>query len=179
MYYDNIIVVTPPLVNDDGVVVSLRDNAPWFMDHIDLLAEAIDVYDEDEFGDIRQLDVADLGLQFGSKKDILLYYELISRIFGRFDAPLVAMFALDSGYEDIQKDLVLAKETQKCGEADVVLFNVDNPIEVWEEANREIAYVVGTGATKYHIRNILENAHKGPLLSSDQMMKSLTRGRKK
>jgi hypothetical protein len=166
-------------VNEDGAIISLRESAPWFMDHIDILTEAVDVYDENEFGDVRQLDVADLGLQFGSKEDILLYYSIISRIFSRFDAPLIAMFALDSGYEDIQKDLVLARETQRCGEADVVLFNVEDPIRIWEEAGGDISYVVGIGATKYHTRNILENAHRGPLLNSDQMFKSLTGGKKK
>jgi len=171
--YYSIIIVVPPVVDDGGNIISLLQEIKEYQTFVYDLLDAVETYQTAGFSEVKVLDVADLNLCFAEEEDIAIYFKLIAKITSRMDNPLICMLGLGARTEEIIQDIVLAEETQEETGVEVALFNVDDPLGVWNDVTCNISYLVGVGATKYHIRNIIEHGHKGPLLGTMQILAPL------
>lgn len=173
LHYYSLIVIVPPVVDDEGNLISLLQEIKAYQTFVYDLLEAVESYQCVGFNEVKVLDVADLNLCFSEDEDIAIYFKLIAKITSRMENPLICMLALGAKTAEIISDIILAEETQQEAGVDTALFNVGDPLGVWNDVTCNISYLVGIGATKFHIQNIIENGHKGPLLSTMQILEPM------
>lgn len=177
LHYYNLIVVIPPVLDDKGKVVSLLREVKLYEEFVGELLESIEPYKTSGFESLKIFDVAELELSFAEVDDVNLYLILIKKISRGLNSPLICFMSLGATTEDIVQDISLAQETEGYTKIDTALFNAPDPREIWEDITKEISYIVGRGATKYQIQNIIEHGHKGPLLSTTQIIEHMNKKR--
>lgn len=169
LHYYNIIVVVPPVLDDKGKIVSLLKEISIYAEFISDLLEVIEELKYSGFESLKIFDVAELELSFSEEEDVSMYLKLIKKISLGLYKPLICFLGLGKDTEEVIQDVSLAQETEGYASIDTAIFNIPDPIEVWN-LTADVSYIVGAGATKYHTRNIIINGHKGPLLSTTQVI---------
>jgi len=175
LHYRSIVIIIPPLIDKEGNVLSLLSEIDQYGYFIHQILEAVSLYQPIEFMDdsVKILDVADLQLSFTEEEDLLIYYKILERVVRKMTDPLICMSTMGSSVEVAIPDVVLAEETEDSIGVDVALFNVPQAEYIWEDITSKLSYIVGPGDTRYHLRNILENANKGALLSAEEILEPL------
>ena len=172
LHYRSIVIVIPPLLDEDGNILSLLNEIDEYSYFIHRLLDAISIYQSIEFLEesVKILDVSDLQLSFTEEEDLIIYYKILDRIVRRMNKPLVCMSTSSRSIESAVPDIILAEETEASVNVDVALFNVPDPQHVWDEVTQGVSYLVSRDSIKYQARNIIEHANKGPLMSSLEIL---------
>ena len=48
-----------------------------------------------------------------------------------------------------------------------------NAQQIWDDVTSDLSYLVGPGATRYQLQNIINNGHRGPLLSAEEILEPI------
>jgi hypothetical protein len=172
LHYKSIVIVIPPVLDEDGNILSLLNEIDEYSYFIHRLLDSISIYQPIEFIEesVKILDVSDLQLSFTEDEDLLIYYKILDRIVRRMYKPLVCMSTVSKSIESAIPDIILAEETEANVDVDVALFNVPEPQYIWDEVTQGVSYLVSRDSIKYQARNIIEHANKGPLMSSLEIL---------
>ena len=126
LYYRSLVIVIPPVLDEDGNVLSLLTEVDHYGVFIHHILEAVYNYQPIAFleNGVKILDVADLQLSFVEEEDLAIYFKILQRIVKRMDKPLICMSTIGTSIESALPDVVLAEETEVNVEVDVALFDV-------------------------------------------------------
>lgn len=166
LHYYNIVIIVPPVLDEQDSISSLIKEIGAYAEFIHNIVDTVEPYRAYGLEDVKILDIADLELHFDREEDIAIYFKILGKIISKLKKPLICMSTIG---DNMIQDVVLAEETQKAIGVDVALFEVHKPEEVYTTPEA-ISYIIGAGSARYHIANILENGHKGPLPGTVQIL---------
>lgn len=163
--YDCVIYLSPPYEDETGKLRSLIEESPLYDAFGQIIVEATENYND---LNLILFDISEKGLYFRKEEDVKMYFRAIAAVTSRFYEPII--FMVTAGDGALNSDLSLAEETVGVTGADVAIFNLDDPIGIYQKSSHFLTYAVGSSSFKYQIQNILEHGNRGPLLGVEDVI---------
>jgi len=181
-YHDALIVIIPSIRSSSNEVVSALELCdtlmkPFIDDIMDVISE---VSGPDSVNYVNFLDISQFNIDSTrTEEEKVLLFTLLHQMCLPYLKPLICFIPLGMSDDDKSSTIHMAWKVQESTDIDTVILNIDNPVLIHEATGSGISYIIGTGGTRYQTRNVIVNGHKGPLLSTEQVLDSLAQGGQK